>query len=240
MNRVARIGAAGAVLFAVGTGEARANPIPAPPWYENPVVLGAAVAGGVGIAALVVWALVSDRSAASDRVAFSEEDVTVRLEPTSALVTGRYAFRATGAAPARMAIRYPFPADPHLGAIRDVTVLDPTGRALPWAWHGDIQSKLWAIASGFGWAAGTVSLKHYQRDRGFDMLTFITWQMALGALPLAALPWFHDVTATQWSGPDFGIFFRRRPVKRGGVHERPILRGPDDPAEAGGWGPFVR
>ena len=137
MNRVARIGAAGAVLFAVGTGEARANPIPAPPWYENPVVLGAAVAGGVGIAALVVWALVSDRSAASDRVAFSEEDVTVRLEPTSALVTGRYAFHATGAAPARMAIRYPFPADPHLGAIRDVTVLDPTGRALPWAWHGD-------------------------------------------------------------------------------------------------------
>ena len=69
----------------------------------------------------------------------------------------------------------------------------------PWAWHGDIQSKLWAILSGFGWAAGTVSLKHYQRDRGFDMLTFITWQMALGAIPLAALPWFYDVTATQWS-----------------------------------------
>jgi drug/metabolite transporter (DMT)-like permease len=25
----------------------------------------------------------------------------------------------------------------------------------PWAWHGDLAPKLWAVLSGFGWAAGT-------------------------------------------------------------------------------------
>jgi drug/metabolite transporter (DMT)-like permease len=69
----------------------------------------------------------------------------------------------------------------------------------PWAWQGDITPKLWAVLSGFGWAAGTVALKYYQRDRGFDMLSFIAWQMAFGALPLTVLPWFFAVSATQWS-----------------------------------------
>ncbi|MDE2209408.1 MAG: EamA family transporter [Betaproteobacteria bacterium] len=76
----------------------------------------------------------------------------------------------------------------------------------PWAWHGDVQSNLWAIASGFGWGAGTVALKHYQRDRGFDMLPFIAWQMALGALPLAALPWIYGGPATQWSVSQVALF----------------------------------
>lgn len=69
----------------------------------------------------------------------------------------------------------------------------------PWAWEGDLAPKLWAVLSGFGWAAGTIAMKYFQRDRDFDMLSFITWQMALGILPLTLLPWIFDAPATHWS-----------------------------------------
>jgi drug/metabolite transporter (DMT)-like permease len=69
----------------------------------------------------------------------------------------------------------------------------------PWAWEGDLAPKLWAVLSGFGWAAGTVAMKYFQRERGFDFLNFIFWQMLLGVLPLSLLPWLFGVPATQWS-----------------------------------------
>ena len=69
----------------------------------------------------------------------------------------------------------------------------------PWAWQGDLAPKLWAVLSGFGWAAGTISMKYFQRDRDFDMLSFISWQMLIGVLPLTLLPGWFDVPATQWS-----------------------------------------
>ena len=71
----------------------------------------------------------------------------------------------------------------------------------PWSWRGDLAPKLWAVLSGFGWAAGTVSMKYFQRDCHFDMLSFVAWQMLLGVLPLTLLPWAFDVPATQWSVP---------------------------------------
>ena len=58
----------------------------------------------------------------------------------------------------------------------------------PWNWQGDLAPRLWAVLSGFGWAAGTVATKYFQRARGFDMLNFIAWQMLLGVLPLSLLP----------------------------------------------------
>jgi len=75
----------------------------------------------------------------------------------------------------------------------------------PWSWQGDLTPKLWAVLSGFGWAAGTIAMKYCQRDRAFDMLSFITWQMALGVLPLTVLPWLFDVPATQWSLAQAGL-----------------------------------
>ena len=69
----------------------------------------------------------------------------------------------------------------------------------PWAWQGDLAPKLWAVLSGFGWAAGTVAMKYFQRERGFDMLSFITWQMLLGVIPLTFLPGWFAVPATTWS-----------------------------------------
>jgi drug/metabolite transporter (DMT)-like permease len=77
----------------------------------------------------------------------------------------------------------------------------------PWSWQGDLTPKLWAALSGFGWAAGTVAMKYYQRDADFDMLNFVAWQMLVGILPLTFLPWLLDVPATQWSVAQALLFF---------------------------------
>jgi drug/metabolite transporter (DMT)-like permease len=69
----------------------------------------------------------------------------------------------------------------------------------PWQWHGDLAPKLWAVLSGFGWAAGTVATKFFQRGHRFDALNFISWQMLVGVLPLTLLPLLLDLPATQWS-----------------------------------------
>ena len=69
----------------------------------------------------------------------------------------------------------------------------------PWAWQGDLTPKLWAVLSGFGWAAGTIAMKYFQRDRRFDMLSFVTWQMVLGVIPLSFLPGWFGVPPTTWS-----------------------------------------
>ena len=89
----------------------------------------------------------------------------------------------------------------------------------PWAWQGDLAPKLWAVLSGFGWAAGTVAVKYFQRDRDFDMLSFITWQMALGVLPLTLLPWL----------------IRRRPQRSGASRRRCCSLSSASIATAGGF-----
>ena len=75
----------------------------------------------------------------------------------------------------------------------------------PWAWEGDLGPKLWAVLSGFGWAAGTVAMKYFQRDRDLDMLSFVTWQMLLGVIPLTFLPGWFGVPATTWSGAQVAL-----------------------------------
>jgi drug/metabolite transporter (DMT)-like permease len=69
----------------------------------------------------------------------------------------------------------------------------------PWHWSGDVRPKLWAILSGFGWAAGTVAMKYFQRDRAIDLLNFVAWQMLVGALPFAFMPLLAGSPPTQWS-----------------------------------------
>ncbi len=69
----------------------------------------------------------------------------------------------------------------------------------PWQWHGNLAPKLWAVLSGFGWAAGTIATKYFQRNHRFDALNFIAWQMLVGVLPLTVLPFVLDLRATQWS-----------------------------------------
>ncbi len=69
----------------------------------------------------------------------------------------------------------------------------------PWNWQGDVVPKLWAVLSGFGWAAGTVLTKYYQRGRRFEPLNFLAWQMLVGGLPLTALPLVFSFPDTAWS-----------------------------------------
>jgi len=69
----------------------------------------------------------------------------------------------------------------------------------PWNWQGDLKPRLWAVLSGFGWAAGTIAMKHFQRARGFDMLNFIAWQMLVGILPLTVLPLVLPLPDARWS-----------------------------------------
>jgi drug/metabolite transporter (DMT)-like permease len=69
----------------------------------------------------------------------------------------------------------------------------------PWEWQGDLAPRLWAVASGLGWAAGTVATKYFQQRQRLDMLNFMAWQMAIGVLPLTLLPGFVDFAPTQWS-----------------------------------------
>lgn len=80
-----------------------------------------------------------------------------------------------------------------LAAVGLALVVDPLG------WSGDLGPKLLAVLSGFGWGAGTVALKYFQRDRRIDLLGFVAWQMLVGAIPFAVLPLLDDYPATQWS-----------------------------------------
>jgi drug/metabolite transporter (DMT)-like permease len=69
----------------------------------------------------------------------------------------------------------------------------------PWRWEGELKPKAWACLSGFGWACGTIAMKYFQRERHFDMLNFIAWQMLLGVLPLTLLPLALSLPETRWS-----------------------------------------
>lgn len=69
----------------------------------------------------------------------------------------------------------------------------------PWHWQGQLASKLWAIASGLGWAGATVATKYYQRKHDLDMLSFIAWQILVGVLPLTLLLLLFDYPATRWT-----------------------------------------
>ncbi len=69
----------------------------------------------------------------------------------------------------------------------------------PWNWHQGLTAKLWAVSSGFGWAAGTIATKYFQREKQLDMLNFIGWQMVVGVLPFFLLPLVRDAAPVEWS-----------------------------------------
>jgi len=69
----------------------------------------------------------------------------------------------------------------------------------PWNWQGELAPKLWATLSGFGWAAGTVATKYFQRQRHIDMLNLIAWQMVAGIIPLCLIPLVYPLPPAQWN-----------------------------------------
>jgi drug/metabolite transporter (DMT)-like permease len=69
----------------------------------------------------------------------------------------------------------------------------------PWNLSGALAPRLWAVLSGFGWAAGTVATKYYQARYQLEMTGFLFWQMVVGVIPLTLLPWVITVEPTQWT-----------------------------------------
>ena len=69
-----------------------------------------------------------------------------------------------------------------------------------WNWQGELAPKLWATLSGFGWAAGTVATKYFQRHRHIDMLNLIAWQMVAGIIPISLIPLVYPLPPAQWNG----------------------------------------
>lgn len=70
----------------------------------------------------------------------------------------------------------------------------------PWHWEGDLEPKLWAALSGFGWAAGSVATKYFQRRHRLDILNLITWQMVTGILPIILFALARPLPPAQWNG----------------------------------------
>jgi len=77
----------------------------------------------------------------------------------------------------------------------------------PWSWRGDLGPRLWAVLSGFGWGAGTVATKYFQKRRRLDMLNFTAWQVLLGVLPLTVLAAMSDFPPTRWSVAQVALMF---------------------------------
>jgi drug/metabolite transporter (DMT)-like permease len=70
----------------------------------------------------------------------------------------------------------------------------------PWNWQGHaVVPKLWALLSGLAWAAGTIAIKHFLRDRQTDMVNFMMWQMTIGLLPCLVVPFVVPIGPTDWS-----------------------------------------
>jgi drug/metabolite transporter (DMT)-like permease len=77
----------------------------------------------------------------------------------------------------------------------------------PWRWEGDLTPKLWAVLSGFGWAAGSVATKYFQRRHRLDMLNFIAWQMVAGIAPICLIPAVYPFPPTQWTAAYLAALF---------------------------------
>lgn len=69
----------------------------------------------------------------------------------------------------------------------------------PWHWQGELEPKLWASLSGFGWAGGTVATRYYVRRHRLDMLNLIAWQMVTGIVPICLIPLVFPLPPAQWN-----------------------------------------
>jgi drug/metabolite transporter (DMT)-like permease len=70
----------------------------------------------------------------------------------------------------------------------------------PWQWEGELAPKLWATLSGFGWAAGSIATKYYQRRHRLDLLNLLAWQMVAGIIPICLIPVVYRLPPAEWNG----------------------------------------
>jgi drug/metabolite transporter (DMT)-like permease len=74
----------------------------------------------------------------------------------------------------------------------------------PWESSGTLLGNLGAVAAGASWAASAVYVKWYRTRRAIDLANLTTWQMVVGAIPLALLAWIVPAPAVNWT-PSFTV-----------------------------------
>lgn len=71
----------------------------------------------------------------------------------------------------------------------------------PWDVEGALAPRLWAILSGFGWAAGTVAVRYFQGRSSLDMRAALGWQLLVGSVPFLVLAALLPLPPTDWTIP---------------------------------------
>ncbi|HVP80151.1 MAG TPA: EamA family transporter [Thermodesulfobacteriota bacterium] len=72
---------------------------------------------------------------------------------------------------------------------------------MPFRFTKGFFSGVLALLSGLSWAAGIVVAKRVQRRTKLDLLSFTTWQMLFGSIPLLLCAFFIPSPPIQWSLP---------------------------------------
>jgi len=147
---------------------AAANPIPEPETTAAAVWIPVLVVGGA-VAGVVTYFMYK-RHVAS-RPSFAGEEVTIKLAPDRAYVTGVYRFRNPGDKPRPLKLRYPFARGPEVGEPENISVRDAEGGDIPFSWkRHDVAFEVTVPARGE--AAVTVSFE--QACRGCEYTYILT------------------------------------------------------------------
>jgi len=72
---------------------------------------------------------------------------------------------------------------------------------MPFSFTKGLFSEVLALLSGFSWAAGIVVAKRLQQRTELDLLSFTTWQMLFGSIPLFLCAFLIPSPPIHWSAP---------------------------------------
>jgi hypothetical protein len=131
MRGITKAIVAATAAVAVAAAPAAGNPIEEDETSAAAVWIPVLVVGGAaaGVAAYFFY----KRHAAS-RPTFAGEEVTIKLAPDRAYVTGVYRFRNPGEKTRSLKLRYPFARGPEVGEPENISVRDGAGRDVPFSW----------------------------------------------------------------------------------------------------------
>jgi hypothetical protein len=131
MRGITKALVAATVAAAMAAVPAAGNPIPEPEDSGTAVWIPVLVVGGA--AAGFATYFLHKRYAAS-RPSFAGEDVTIKLAPDRAYVTGVYRFRNPGDKPRSLKLSYPFARGPEVGEPENISVRGGAGEDVPFSW----------------------------------------------------------------------------------------------------------
>lgn len=131
MRGITKTVIAAAAAVALATAPAAANPAPEPEVVVAAYVAPIAILGGLagGFIAYTLY-----KRYAASRPSFAGEDVTIKLAPDRAYVTGVYRFYNPGDKARSLKLRYPFARGPEVGDPENVAVRGGAGEDISFSW----------------------------------------------------------------------------------------------------------